>query len=88
MVAVGTEGQTAGIFGRCDLFEKGGTSEMSSGKYAVNVLHNEHVNGKIKKDLYCQKKEYVSNFQTIGLGSKSNFKILIRTSFLCNLRVF
>ena len=49
--------------------------DLPAGKYAVNVLHDEDNNGKIKKGLILPKEGIgFSNFKSIGLGNKPNFK--------------
>ena len=49
--------------------------DLPAGKYAVNVLHDEDSNGKIKKGFILPKEGIgFSNFQSIGLGNKPNFK--------------
>ena len=57
-----------------------GTSEVTfknlpPGKYAVNILHDEDSNGKIKKGLILPKEGIgFSNFTEIGIGNKPNFE--------------
>lgn len=49
--------------------------DLPAGKYAVNVLHDEDNNGKIKKGFILPKEGIgFSNFQSIGLGNKPSFK--------------
>lgn len=47
---------------------------LSEGKYAVNVLHDENTNGKIDKGLLFPKEGIgFSNYQSIGLRNRPNF---------------
>jgi len=47
---------------------------IPSGKYAVNILHDENNNGKIDKGFLLPKEGIgFSNFQTIGLSNKPSF---------------
>lgn len=47
---------------------------IPSGKYAVNILHDENKNGKIDKGFILPKEGVgFSNFQTIGLTNRPNF---------------
>lgn len=49
--------------------------DLPAGKYAVNVMHDEDNNGKIKKGFILPKEGIgFSNFESIGLGNKPNFK--------------
>jgi uncharacterized protein (DUF2141 family) len=49
--------------------------DLSAGKYAVNILHDEDSNGKIKKGFILPKEGIgFSNFQSIGLSNKPSFK--------------
>lgn len=49
-------------------------SNLSKGKYAVNVLHDENINGKIDKGLFLPKEGVgFSNYTAIGLGNKPRF---------------
>lgn len=56
-----------------------GTSEVTfenlpSGKYAVNILHDENNNGKIDKGFILPKEGIgFSNYQTIGLTNRPTF---------------
>jgi uncharacterized protein (DUF2141 family) len=60
--------------------------DLSAGKYAVNILHDEDNNGKIKKGLILPKEGIgFSNFQSISLGNKPNFK---KASFEINADKF
>jgi uncharacterized protein (DUF2141 family) len=48
---------------------------IPSGKYAVNILHDENKNGKIDKGFILPIEGIgFSNFTKIGLGNKPNFK--------------
>lgn len=48
---------------------------LPSGKYAVNILHDEDGNGRIKKGLLLLKEGIgFSNFSEIGIGNKPNFE--------------
>ena len=47
---------------------------IPSGKYAVNILHDENKNGKIDKGFILPKEGIgFSNFQSIGLTNRPNF---------------
>ena len=47
---------------------------LPPGKYAINILHDEDVNGKIKKGLVLPKEGIgFSNYESIGLFNKPNF---------------
>ena len=47
---------------------------ITSGKYAVNILHDENNNGKIDKGFLLPKEGIgFSNFQTIGLSNRPSF---------------
>jgi len=47
---------------------------LPAGKYAVNILHDENNDGKIKKGLILPKEGIgFSNFQSIGLSNKPSF---------------
>ncbi len=47
---------------------------IPSGKYAVNILHDENNNGKIDKGFLLPKEGIgFSNFKTIGLSNKPSF---------------
>ena len=49
--------------------------DLPAGKYAVNILHDEDNNGKIKKGFILPKEGIgFSNFQSIGLSNKPSFK--------------
>ncbi len=49
-------------------------NNLTSGKYAVNILHDENNNGKIDKGFILPIEGIgFSNFQTIGLGNHPNF---------------
>lgn len=48
--------------------------DLPEGKYAVNVLHDEDNNGKIKKGFILPKEGIgFSNYQSIGIGNKPKF---------------
>lgn len=48
--------------------------DIPAGKYAVNILHDEDNNGKIKKGFILPKEGIgFSNYQSIGLGNKPKF---------------
>ncbi|MDF1551011.1 MAG: DUF2141 domain-containing protein [Bacteroidales bacterium] len=48
---------------------------LPEGKYAINILHDENVNGKIDKGLILPKEGLgFSNFQSIGLSRRPNFE--------------
>lgn len=48
--------------------------DLPEGKYAVNILHDEDNNGKIKKGFILPKEGIgFSNYQSIGLGNKPKF---------------
>lgn len=48
---------------------------LPSGKYAVNILHDENNDGKIKKGLILPKEGIgFSNYQSIGLSNRPEFK--------------
>lgn len=48
---------------------------LPAGKYAVNILHDEDNNGKIKKGFILPKEGIgFSNYQSIGIGNKPKFK--------------
>ena len=50
-------------------------NNLPAGKYAVNILHDEDNNGKIKKGFILPKEGIgFSNYQAIGIGNKPNFK--------------
>jgi len=47
---------------------------LPAGKYAVNILHDENNDGKIKKGLILPKEGIgFSNYQSIGLSNKPSF---------------
>ena len=47
---------------------------LPAGKYAVNILHDENNDGKIKKGLILPKEGIgFSNYQTIGLSNRPSF---------------
>ena len=49
-------------------------TNLPAGKYAVNILHDEDNNGKIKKGFILPKEGIgFSNYQSIGLGNKPKF---------------
>jgi uncharacterized protein (DUF2141 family) len=49
--------------------------DLPAGKYAVNILHDEDGNEKIKKGFVLPKEGIgFSNYQSIGIGNKPNFK--------------
>ena len=49
--------------------------DLPAGKYAVNILHDEDNNGQIKKGFLLPKEGIgFSNYQSIGIGNKPNFK--------------
>ena len=49
-------------------------NDLPEGKYAVNILHDEDNNGKIKKGFILPKEGIgFSNYQSIGLGNKPKF---------------
>lgn len=48
--------------------------DLPTGKYAVNILHDEDNNGKIKKGFILPKEGIgFSNYQSIGIGNKPKF---------------
>ena len=48
---------------------------LPEGKYAVNILHDEDNNGKIKKGMILPKEGIgFSNFQSIGFSNKPSFR--------------
>ncbi|MBK7213212.1 MAG: DUF2141 domain-containing protein [Bacteroidales bacterium] len=48
---------------------------LPAGKYAVNILHDENNDGKIKKGMILPKEGIgFSNFQSIGLSNKPSFR--------------
>ncbi|HRG37204.1 MAG TPA: DUF2141 domain-containing protein [Bacteroidia bacterium] len=48
--------------------------DLPTGKYAVNILHDENNNGKIDKGFILPIEGIgFSNYQTIGLGNRPNF---------------
>lgn len=48
--------------------------DLPEGKYAVNILHDEDNNGKIKKGFLLPKEGIgFSNYQSIGIGNKPKF---------------
>jgi uncharacterized protein (DUF2141 family) len=48
--------------------------DLPEGKYAVNILHDEDNNGKIKKGSILPKEGIgFSNYQSIGIGNKPKF---------------
>ena len=48
--------------------------DLPTGKYAVNILHDENNDGKINKGLVLPKEGIgFSNYQSIGFGNKPNF---------------
>jgi len=48
---------------------------LPAGKYAVNILHDENNDGKIKKGIILPKEGIgFSNFQSIGLSNKPSFR--------------
>ena len=49
--------------------------DLPEGRYAVNILHDEDNNGKIKKGFILPKEGIgFSNYQSIGIGNKPNFR--------------
>lgn len=49
--------------------------DLPAGKYEVNILHDGDNNGKIKKGFILPKEGIgFSNYQSIGIGNKPNFK--------------
>lgn len=57
-------------------------ANISKGIYAINVLHDEDMNGKIAKGFILPKEGIgFSNFESIGLTNKPNFK---KASFIVN----
>lgn len=49
--------------------------DLPAGKYAVNILHDEDGNEKIKKGIILPKEGIgFSNYQSIGIGNKPDFK--------------
>lgn len=49
-------------------------TDIPTGKYAVNILHDENKNGKIEKGLIFPKEGIgFSNFQSIGFSNRPNF---------------
>ena len=49
-------------------------NNLPAGKYAVNILHDEDNNGKIKKGFLLPKEGIgFSNYQSIGIGNKPKF---------------
>ena len=60
---------------------------LPAGKYAVNILHDENMDGKIKKGFIMPVEGIgFSNYQSIGIGNKPNFS---KASFdvLSNLKI-
>lgn len=52
------------------------------GTYAINILHDENMNGQIEKGLMLPKEGIgFSNFTSIGIGNKPNFR---KASFTLN----
>lgn len=50
-------------------------TDLPEGKYAVNVLHDENNDGKIKKGFLLPKEGIgFSNYQTIGFSNRPNFQ--------------
>lgn len=50
-------------------------ANIPKGKYAVNILHDENMNGKIDKGLILPKEGIgFSNFQSISFSKRPNFK--------------
>ncbi|MDD3771799.1 MAG: DUF2141 domain-containing protein [Weeksellaceae bacterium] len=50
-------------------------SNLPKGSYAVNILHDENINGKIDKGLILPKEGIgFSNYTSIGLTNRPNFK--------------
>jgi len=48
--------------------------DLPEGKYAVNILHDEDNDGKIKKGFVLPKEGIgFSNYQSIGIGNKPKF---------------
>lgn len=48
---------------------------LPKGKYAVNILHDEDANGKIKKGLILPKEGIgFSNYQSIGISNRPKFQ--------------
>jgi uncharacterized protein (DUF2141 family) len=48
---------------------------LPAGKYAVNILHDEDSNGRIKKGLILPKEGIgFSNYQSIGISNKPSFE--------------
>ncbi len=59
------------VNGRCEAT----FSNLPAGKYAVNILHDEDSNGKIKKGLIFPKEGIgFSNYQSIGISNKPTFQ--------------
>lgn len=63
------------IVGKIDNKKSSVTFEdLPAGKYAVNILHDEDNNGKIKKGFILPKEGIgFSNYQSIGLTNRPNF---------------
>jgi len=56
--------------------------QLPAGKYAVNIFHDENMNGKIEKGFILPEEGIgFSNYSKIGLGNKPNFK---KASFVLN----
>lgn len=48
---------------------------LPAGKYAINILHDEDANGKIKKGLILPKEGIgFSNYKSIGISNKPSFQ--------------
>ena len=57
-------------------------SNLSEGKYAINILHDENENGKIDKGFLLPKEGIgFSNYQSIGMRNRPKFS---KASFLLN----
>ena len=57
-------------------------NQLPAGKYAVNVLHDENMDGKIDKGWVLPTEGIgFSNYTKIGIGNKPNFK---KASFVLN----
>ena len=56
--------------------------QLPAGKYAVNIFHDENMDGKIEKGFILPEEGIgFSNYTKIGLGNKPNFK---KASFVLN----
>jgi uncharacterized protein (DUF2141 family) len=57
-------------------------TNLPEGRYAVNILHDENKDGKIKKGFLLPIEGIgFSNYEKIGLGNKPNFQ---KASFVLN----